>query len=266
MGCGHHRMKGFIHVEINIGKSKSGPPDILADMTEGVPVSDQTADLIFSRATLEHLTYRELINHLLESNRILKDGGAIRMVVPDFDTFIKEYKKRIYWSDLEKNPDLPNENYVDTFVSRMLYHDHYYLHNFDTLSRALQKTGFINIRQCEPGDTKIEEAREEILKAEVCRHGEIIIEAVKSGKAPTAKRFASVHFKNPIKKFLAEYFNLSLVPHKKRRPMFPCKGWFVEKFKKTQKIDINKIAHRTGTHGKESKPPKHEDKLDLTLT
>ena len=37
VGCGHHRMKGFTHVEINVGKQFKkggdvGPPDIIADI------------------------------------------------------------------------------------------------------------------------------------------------------------------------------------------------------------------------------------------
>lgn len=265
VGCGHHRMAGFIHVEINIGKSKSGPPDILADITERIPMEDESADLIFSRATLEHLTYRELVNHLLECNRLLKSDGAVRMVVPNFDAAIKDYENKIYFNDLEKNPDFPNENYTDMFVATMCYPDHYYLHNFDTLERLLKKTGFTGIRECDPGDTKIESAREEILKAEICRHGEIIIEAEKSGEEPSLKRFDQINFKNPAKRFLAKYFNISLLPYKKRRPMFPYKGWFKERIYKIKKTDIDKINHQSGSHGKASKKPEYEDKLELTL-
>ena len=77
VGCGHHRMRGFTHVEISVGKQFKkggdvGPPDILADITRHIPLKDNTVDLIFSRATLEHLTYKELINHFLECHRLIK--------------------------------------------------------------------------------------------------------------------------------------------------------------------------------------------------
>ena len=58
VGCGHHRMDGFLHVEKNIYKSKSGLPDILADICIHIPLADNSVDLVFSRGTLEHLTYR----------------------------------------------------------------------------------------------------------------------------------------------------------------------------------------------------------------
>lgn len=265
VGCGHHRMAGFIHVEIGIGKDKSGPPDILADITDYIPLDDSSVDLIFSRATLEHLTYRELMNHFLECYRILKKGGCVRMVVPNFDMMIKEYENKVYWPGLEKNPDLPNENYVDTFVAMVLYHDHYYLHNFNTLSRALLKSGFTDVRECDPGDTKIKPAREEIFKAEISRRRDIIIEATKSDKKPVVKRYERVYPGHPIKKILAKYFNISISSFIKRRPYFPQKSWFKEKLAAVKKVDLDNIKHETGSHGQKPIRPKYEDKLDLRL-
>lgn len=185
------------------------------------------------------------------------------MVVPDFDMMIKEYKKEIYWSDLEKNLDLPNENYTDTFIARMLYNDHYYLHNFDTLARVLEKTGFDGARECNPGDSKIESANEELLKAEACRFGEIIIETVKLDGSPKIKKFIFNYSNNPIKKILEKYFNIAIVPYKRRRPIFPSKSWFKEKVAVLK--SRREAIHQTGSHGKKAVPPKYWDKLDLDI-
>ena len=157
VGCGHHRMKGFTHVEINVGKQFKkggdvGPPDIIADITQHIPLVNDSINLIFSRATIEHLTYEELINHFLECHRLIKTGGYVRMTVPDMDIMINNYLKKE--EDLEKakieseiSTSQHIENHTDLFISRVLYHDHYYLHNFDTLNRALKKTGFTNIKK-----------------------------------------------------------------------------------------------------------------------
>ena len=82
VGCGAHRIKGFVHVEINVAKQYKkggdvGQPDLIADITENIPLQDEIVSLIFSRATLEHLTYQELINHFLECHRLIKKGGYI---------------------------------------------------------------------------------------------------------------------------------------------------------------------------------------------
>ena len=265
VGCGHHRMKGFIHVEISINKDKSGQPEILADMTEKIPLEENSVDLIFSRATLEHLTYRELINHFLECFRILKPGGCIRIVVPSFDMMIHDYHKKIYWPDMEKNPDLPNENYTDTFVASMLYHDHFYLHNFDTLRRTLEKTGFAEARECNPGDTAVESAKKEILKAEIARFGEIIVEAKKGDKVPKIKRYKTAYPHNPLNKFLAKYFNIKITVFKKRKPVFPSTSWFKEKLTSKNHTNTESKTDYSGSHGQKYTKPKHEDKLDISI-
>ena len=74
------------------------------------------------------------------------------MSVPDMDIMISKYLDKK--EDIEKvkhdseiSLSMPLENHTDLFVNRVLYHDHYYLHNFDTLSRALKKTGFRNVKK-----------------------------------------------------------------------------------------------------------------------
>ena len=165
VGCGSHRMEGFTHVEVNIGKqfnrSDISPPEILADITRHIPLPNDSVDLVFSRATMEHLTYPELLNHFLECYRILKKGGLVRMVVPDMDKYIRHYLDND--EDLEyalgpelgntHNPDFPYETHTDLFVHRMLYFDHRYLHNFETLSRALNKCGFSDYVDAKPGES-----------------------------------------------------------------------------------------------------------------
>ncbi len=264
VGCGHHRMVGFLHVDINIFKNKAGLPDILADISVKIPLPDNSVDLIFSRSTLEHLTYRELINHLLECQRVLKKGGCVRMVVPNFEIWIKEYQNKIYRPDLEFDPDLPNENYTDSFVANLYYHDHFYLHNFDTLNRVLQKTGFTGIREVGPGDTKIAEVRPEILKTEIGRHGFLIVEAEKGGEEPQAAKIPLPYPKNVIKKLLAEYLNIKLAPFKRNCPMFPSKWWFKEKIVQLRQRK-NLAGDCKAANIKSARSPLYEDKLDLQI-
>jgi len=226
IGCGHDRLKDFIHVEINLGKNKSGPPDILADISDYIPFNDNKVDLVYSKATMEHLTYSELINCLLESHRILKRGGRVRMVVPDFDKMIDDYKNKITRPEI-KSPGFPCEDYLDSFIGRILYFDHRYLHNFETLSKALKKTGFDNIKICQPGDCGINDANEELLRVENGRlEYDIIIEAEKLDKIPSAKRTEKQYPKNPIAYFLAKFFNVKIMNFIERKSRFPQKFWF----------------------------------------
>ena len=232
VGCGTHRMDGFVHMELNPWKSmKHGStvpaPEILGDMVEHIPAEDGFFDLIFSRGTLEHLRYPELVNHLLEAYRVLRVGGVVRMVVPDFENFITCYRQGVYFGDSWEMPEMPNEDHVDEFVRQMLYHDHYYLHNFTTLSRVLEKTGFVNIRECAPGDSSIPAAGRELLRAESGRLHEIIIEAEKGTAAPTASR-ANLWPASRLVRLMNKWLNWDVSRCNKRRPMFPQRLWWAE--------------------------------------
>lgn len=224
IGCGHDRMEGFIHIEINLGKNKSGMPDIVADISDHIPFPDNSVNLIFSRDTMEHLTYAEFINCLVECHRILKKGGCVRMAVPNFDIMIKQYFNKVHDLNM-RSPGMPNENYVDTFIGRILYFDHRYLHNFNTLSRALEKAGFEQVRECLPGDSKIECARPQLLQAETDMPREIIIEAVKLDGEPKIKKQPKIYPRNPIAKFFAKYLNIKITAFTERKARFPHRYW-----------------------------------------
>lgn len=227
-------MKGFIHVEINLGKNKSGAPDILADISDRLPIAGDSVDLVFSRATMEHLTYDELLNCLLETHRILKRGGCVRMVLPDFDKMIDQYSKKIYKPI--KSPGFPNENYSDTFVARIMYFDHKYNHNFDTISRALEKCGFEGARLCQPGDSLIKEASPELKEAEAGRENDdMIVEAVKLDKKPSVGWQEKKWPGNSISRFLAKAFNLKISAFNERKPKFPSRLWLNELILKIKK-------------------------------
>lgn len=248
VGCGHHRMNGFTHVEISVGKQFKkggdvGPPDIIADITRRIPLEDESVDLIYSRATLEHLTYKELINHFLECHRLIKKSGYIRMSVPDMDIMIKNYLNKEEDLEKAKREDeisietMPCENHTDLFIQRILYHDHYYLHNFDTLRRALIKTGFTNIKQVKPGHSPINEIADELYKSEKGRdRWEVLVEAQRLNDNPKILRYPENGPNNFILRILAEIFNIKVSKYNNRKPVFPRRLWFIEKYQKFKKL------------------------------
>lgn len=239
-------MRGFTHVEINVNKQFNhggnvGRPEILADITEKIPLESHSVDLIFSRATLEHLTYPELINHFIECNRLLKrDGGFIRMVVPDLDKMVADYQNRVFEQPEEIDPNLPVENFTDYFIWRLLYHDHYYLHNFDTLSRALEKAGFAKAKLCQPGETAVERAAGVLKAAEINRPADLIIEAlrVSDPKVPRSPNDSLLH---PVNRVLARWFNIKIVPAFNRRPTVFRLLWWIEKTQRRPQKPVNAL-------------------------
>jgi predicted SAM-dependent methyltransferase len=229
LGCGHDRMKGFTHIEVNAGKNKSGLPDIIADITGRIPLPDGSCELIFSRATMEHLSYPELLNCLLESHRLLRRGGVVRMVVPDLEKYVEDYQNKVYDPKLRELYGMPNDNYEETFVARIMYFDHRYNHTVGTMRRALEKAGFENVKRVLPGDTKITGAQDELQKAEQNRDLEFIIEAEKLDKSPTLSHTQKKYLGGFLGKILANWFNIKISPYFVRRPVFPRRYWFIEK-------------------------------------
>ena len=132
---------------------------------------------------------------------------------------------------------MPCENHTDLFIQRVLYHDHYYLHNFDTLSRALEKTGFTNIKTVKPGQCQISDIAEELYKAEKDRdRTEVLIEAQKLNDVPKISRYPDNKPNNFIIRTLAEIFNIKITKYNKRRPAFPRLLWFIEKYQKLKQL------------------------------
>jgi predicted SAM-dependent methyltransferase len=241
VGCGSHRLAGFTHVDIDYAKNfKKGisikPPEILCDITKEIPCKDNSVKLIFSRETLEHLKYRELINHLIECHRILKKDGILRICVPDLDLMIEKFlakkenieKVRKNW---ELDKDLPINNYSQLFVARTMYHDHNYNHNFETMKTCLDLVGFKNIEKCSAGKLKLKNVNNNISEEHL-----LYITAKKKRRNAKCSKFNLKEKNNLINTILIKLFNLNIKPFNNRRTHFPQKNFFKEKIFKIKKI------------------------------
>lgn len=66
-----------------------------ADVLKGLPYKDGTFDLVYSSHFVEHISRKDILNFLIECRRILKPGGLIRLVLPNFENIAREYIKNI---------------------------------------------------------------------------------------------------------------------------------------------------------------------------
>ncbi len=68
------------------------PGNILVhNLAKGIPFPNQSADAIYHSHLLEHLDREVARSFLVENFRVLKGGGIIRIVVPDFEMAVREY-------------------------------------------------------------------------------------------------------------------------------------------------------------------------------
>jgi predicted SAM-dependent methyltransferase len=86
-GCGRRAVPGWINSDI---ASYPGV-DIVRDIRHGLPIADQTLDYIVSVHALVAIPYDDLVPVLAELRRMLRPGGVLRLVLPDFDKAIRAY-------------------------------------------------------------------------------------------------------------------------------------------------------------------------------
>lgn len=90
----------------------SHTPDINFDLLslKEFPIDKNSAEIVYSSHTIEHITDEAAQNMFNESFRILKPGGTIRITAPDVDLDYRAYRDNdrhyFYWKD---NYSLPGE-------------------------------------------------------------------------------------------------------------------------------------------------------------
>jgi SAM-dependent methyltransferase len=184
IGSGGHPVKGWINLDYSIHVLisripllpsllyKSDPADgnghakrdwlnvQFWDLSYPLPFPKSTFDFIYSSHVLEHLPLTQAELLLNECYRVLKEGGKLRMVVPDMYMAASQYvsgvvqQETVASGDAEKVAFLGqyiNRNEVsDAFVSeffegnklRQLVFGHAWMYDFWSLKRRLERIGF----------------------------------------------------------------------------------------------------------------------------
>jgi predicted SAM-dependent methyltransferase len=91
LGCGSHYRKGWLNFDLYPASTDVRQANII----DGVPLADGTADFIYHSHVLEHLCREDARRFLQECHRILKPGGILRIAVPDLEDAAREYLKNI---------------------------------------------------------------------------------------------------------------------------------------------------------------------------
>jgi predicted SAM-dependent methyltransferase len=104
--------------------------------------NDESVDLIYACHCLEHFTRIEVDRALTEWFRVLKNGGTLRISVPDFDCILKIYQ----------DPSAKLEDIADILLGGQdyKYNYHFSVFNKSFLSNLLSKIGFAEIKVWQP--------------------------------------------------------------------------------------------------------------------
>lgn len=110
------------------------------DLRRGIPFENNSIDVIYHSHFLEHLFKEDGEIFLKECYRVLKNGGLMRVVVPDLDVVLEMFKN----NDKEKIL----ESYF--FVPyKYIFSGHKYMYNFEVLKNKLTRIGFREIIKCD---------------------------------------------------------------------------------------------------------------------
>ncbi|MEH2048731.1 class I SAM-dependent methyltransferase [Nostoc sp.] len=132
------------------------------DIVKGLPLPDNTVDILYCSHVLEHITLEEFRQALKNCYRHLKPGGIFRLVLPDLEFMAQQYIKstspeaslefmRITWLGKERRKRSLLA-FLKEWVSGT---EHLWMWDYKSLSLELQNVGFSDIRRAYIGDSDI---------------------------------------------------------------------------------------------------------------
>jgi SAM-dependent methyltransferase len=93
---------------------------MLHDLSKGIPFSDSSVDMTYSSHVLEHLDREVAKVFIMECYRVLRVGGIIRVVVPDFEKYCRQYLENFDMCAAGNIEDRNTINEHDKFLEPML--------------------------------------------------------------------------------------------------------------------------------------------------
>ncbi|ETR67103.1 MAG: hypothetical protein OMM_11950, partial [Candidatus Magnetoglobus multicellularis str. Araruama] len=91
LGCGRCYHSDWINIDIQ----SSGPDVIAHNLFHGIPYTDNSVDVVYHSHLLEHMPKQFGPVFIRECFRVLKNGGIIRIAVPDLEQIVQEYIKNL---------------------------------------------------------------------------------------------------------------------------------------------------------------------------
>lgn len=154
IGCGGNYLEGWFNTDINPNHRRAR-----LDATATFPYADGMFDFIYSEHMIEHIPYDRGRAMLAECFRVLRPGGVLRIVTPDFkfltdlyhDSEKKLHSDYIAWnSELFIGTTAPHcalsviNNYVRDW-------GHQFIYDKPLLRTTLETIGFMDITEAEIG-------------------------------------------------------------------------------------------------------------------
>lgn len=158
IGSGRARLEGWINVDIQ----HLPGVDLVADVTEGLQFSN--AEAVFAEHFLEHLPFDAAVSFLLEAQRVLGEGGWLRLSTPNLDWvwathyYLQNDLQNDLQNHLQSGPEAAPRKRSDAALAlNRAFHGwrHQFLWNREILAEALTACGFTGVRWCTYGESEL---------------------------------------------------------------------------------------------------------------
>lgn len=149
IGCGPN----IRSENINLDYAWQPGIDICCDITRGLPLPDNYVAGIFSEHCIEHISLERALGVFREMHRVLRQGGRVRIVVPDLQIYLSKY-------ELKQSMPYASEDAIEGIytpamsINRIMRaHGHQFIYDYETLRMMLYARGFVEINKREFGDS-----------------------------------------------------------------------------------------------------------------
>jgi predicted SAM-dependent methyltransferase len=157
IGCGSNFLEGWLNTDL-----KDSDTIAFLDAGEKFPIESDTFDFVYSEHLFEHLTVEQQHNMLVESYRILKKGGVMRVATPSLDFLFSLYanpmtlenRQYVNWA-VDNIPNLGiisnsiidiEEHYCYVINNFFKAWGHQMIHNYSSLKKMAMQNRFSDFR------------------------------------------------------------------------------------------------------------------------
>ena len=141
LGCGKHYIDGYTNIDID----PQFKLDVVDDVVALKKFENSTVDVIYACMVMEHLGKFKYVQAIKRWHELLKSGGTLRIVVPDFEAVANYYVKT---KDLKNIYSALYAGQTDP------YNFHYWCWDFETLKKDLESAGFKDVKRYDRNKTE----------------------------------------------------------------------------------------------------------------
>ena len=142
LGSGHYRIEGWVNVDLDLNCR----PEVCADFTAGLPFRSSSTDFIHTEDFIDTLDLHRAEQFMRECYRILKPGGAMRVLTPDVEQLTRMYlhqpeELKALWRDHVRVP-LVFGTAAEILNVGMRFTNHTFLYDAETFALLAARAGF----------------------------------------------------------------------------------------------------------------------------